>query len=382
MRNPRKVIIVGSAYPLRGGGIATFNERLAKAYQDNGDHVIIYNFKLQYPGFLFPGKTQYSDEEPPEGLLIKTRINSINPLNWLRVGKEIREHNADLVIMRYWLPFMGPCLGTLARKIKKNRVSRIIAITDNVIPHEKRPGDKMLTRYFLKPVDGCVAMSRSVLNDLDRFDKKKPRELCFHPLYDNFGDPVPRDVALERLGMEKDWHYLLFFGFVRDYKGLDLLLEAFADSRLRQLRLKLIVAGEFYTDSQPYHEIVKKHGLTGRVIMDNAFIPNNEVYMYFCASDLVVQPYKEATQSGVTQVAYHFDKPMVVSNVGALPEMVPHNKVGYVVNPGVREIAGAILDYFKNNKMQMFEANIKEEKKKYSWENMISAIDALIQKIN
>jgi glycosyltransferase involved in cell wall biosynthesis len=363
---------------LRGGGISTFNERLAKAFQDIGDEVSIYNFSLQYPGFLFPGKTQYSDEEPPENLKIITRVNSVNPLNWISVGKEIRRMKPDLVVIRYWIPFMAPCLGTIASSIRKNKHTRVIAITDNIIPHEQRPGDKLLTRYFVKRVDGFVTMSRSVLNDLDLFDKKKPRAFCPHPLYDNFGDPIKKDDAKDKLSLDTNKRYILFFGFIRDYKGLDLLLKAFADDRLREYPLRLLVAGEFYTDPKPYRKIIDSYGLEDLVKMDNEFIPNSAVLNYFCACDLVAQPYKDATQSGVTQVAYHFNKPMVVTNVGALPEMVPDGKVGYVVSPDEKEISEAILKYFQENKEEEFSRNVEVEKKKYSWENMIEAIISLL----
>ncbi len=372
---------MGSAYPLRGGGIATFNERLAKAYQDQGHYVTIYNFKLQYPGFLFPGKTQYSDEEAPENLVILNKVNSINPLNWRKTGGEIKALSPDLVIMRYWLPFMAPCLGTIARVIRKNNFTKLIAITDNVIPHEKRPGDKSLTRYFLKQMDGFVTMSQSVLQDLSKFDTKKPREYCPHPLYDNFGAAIPKKEAITALDLDPQFRYMMFFGFVRDYKGLDLLIEAFADKRLRDMPLKLLVAGEFYTDPKPYKELVKKHGLDDVIVMKNEFIPNADVSKYFSACDLVVQPYKNATQSGVTQVAYHFEKPMVVTNVGALPEMVPDGKVGYVTNTDAGEISEAILDFFENSREKEFLPHIRQEKKKYLWSNMIASIDSLLDQL-
>ncbi len=382
MPGKRKVVILGSAYPLRGGGIATYNERLAKAFQDNGDDVTIYNFSLQYPGFLFPGKTQYSDEDPPDGLHIITKVNSINPLNWISVGNEIKRLKADLLIVRYWLPFMAPCLGTICGRVRKNDHTKIIAITDNVIPHENRPGDRQFTSYFLKRMDGFITMSRSVLDDLNTFDTEKPRKFCAHPLYDNFGDAVEKDKAIASLGLDPGSKYLLFFGFIRDYKGLDILLEALADKRIRNFPVKLIVAGEFYSDSKPYFDIIEKNNISDLVIMKNEFIPNADVYKYFCASDLVVQPYKDATQSGVTQVAYHFDKPMVVSNVGALPEMVPHNVAGYVVDPDRTEVADAVIDFFENKREEEFIKNVRVEKKKYSWENMISAIDALVLELN
>lgn len=276
---------------------------------------------------------------------------------------------------------MGPALGTIARRIRKNKRTRIIAITDNVIPHESRAGDKQFTRYFLKPVQGFITMSQSVMDDLNIFDKEKPRSLCLHPLYDNYGDPLPRSEALKMLGLAEDNKYLLSFGLVRKYKGLDLLIQALANEKLSHLPLKLIVAGEFYDDFEVYRKLVEDLGVYDNVIMDNKFIPNAEVVQYFCAADLVVQPYKDATQSGVTQVAYHFDKPMVVSNVGALPEMVPDGKAGYVVDPDPEKIAAAIQKYFDEDKQSEFTEHVKEEKKKYSWDTFLQAIDGLAEKI-
>jgi glycosyltransferase involved in cell wall biosynthesis len=382
MADTRKIVIVGPAHPLRGGGMSTFNERLAKAYADRGDDVVIYSFNLQYPSLLFPGKSQFTDEPAPEGISIKSTINSICPLSWFRTGRKIRQLNPDLVIIRYWIPFMGPALGTIARRIRKNKRTRVIAITDNVIPHESRPGDKALTRYFLKPVQGFITMSESVMKDLDLFDTKKPRSLCLHPLYDNYGESISRDEALEALQLDPEYKYLLFFGLVRKYKGLDLLIRALASNKLMHLPLKLIVAGEFYDDFEAYRKLVDEMGVSDKVIMENEFIPNAEVVRYFCAGDLVVQPYKDATQSGVTQVAYHFDKPMVVSNVGALPEMVPDGKAGYVVEPEPEQIAGAIARYFDGEKEKEFTTNVKELKKKYSWDVFLDAIHKLAEKIN
>lgn len=367
------IVIIGPAYPLRGG-LSTYNHRLAKEFQGHGHNISIYTFSLQYPNFLFPGKTQYSDGPAPEGLDIKVRINSINPFNWLSVGFELKNLKPDLIIIRYWLPLMGPCLGTIARIAKSNKHTKILSIVDNAIPHEKRPGDTVFTQYFVNGVDAFISMSKAVLNDLSLFDKVKPRKFCQHPLYDNFGGIVPQEIAKEKLQFNKRFKYLLFFGFIRDYKGLDILLEAFADKRLRELPLKLIVAGEFYSGSKPYFDLIEKHQLQEYVIMSNDFIPDSKVADYFCAADLVVQPYKDATQSGVTQIAYHFNKPMIVTNVGGLAETVPHNKVGYVVNAEPLHISNAILTFYSENKSVEFSENIAIEKKKFSWETMMNNI--------
>ena len=357
--------------------MSTYNERLARAFQQRGDQVIIYTFSLQYPGFLFPGKTQYSSEPAPSDLNIKVAVNSINPFNWIKVGREINNLRADIVVIRYWMPFMAPCLGTIARIIRRNKHSKVVAITDNIIPHEKMPGGSLLSRYFVKSCDGFIAMSRAVLSDLDKFDKSRPREFSPHPLYDNFGTAVPKSLAKKQLGLEEGIKYILFFGFIREYKGLDLLIKAFADERFRKLSVKLLIAGEFYVDAKPYLDLIDKLGLKEDIVLRTEFIENNEIVYYFCSSDIVAQPYKDATQSGVTQIAYHFDKPMLTTNVGGLSEMVPDGKVGYVVAPDVNEITEALLRFFNESKEDEFSANAAVEKKRFSWEILLERIDSV-----
>lgn len=369
-----RIVILGSAYPLRGGGIASFNERLASHFQAQGHEVDIYSFSLQYPNFLFPGKSQYSDEPPPAGLHIRTKVNSVNPLNWVRVGRELKNARYDLLIVRFWMPFFGPCLGTIQRQVKKNKHTRIVCIADNIIPHEQRFGDTLLIRYFLKSVDACVTMSKSVLADLRRLSPHMPAVYSPHPLYDNYGTHLSKAEARKQLHIPENEKVILFFGFIRHYKGLDLLLEALADARVRQLQVKLLLAGEFYGDPAPYRAIISKHNLDDAIFMHTDFIPNQEVGRYFSAADCVVLPYRTATQSGITQVAYHFDLPMIVSNVGGLPELVESDYVGYVVEPNAEAIANGIMDFYTRNKEQQFRTNIIDEKKKYSWQTFGNVI--------
>lgn len=383
MPEQKKVVLVGSAHPLRGG-LATYNERLIREYRARGEDAFIYTFSLQYPGFLFPGKSQYSSEPAPEGIPIKVCVNSINPLNWVKIGYQLRKQSPDLVIVKFWMPFMAPCLGTIARIIRGNKHSKVISIIDNIIPHEKRPGDRLLANYWVNSCDGFIAMSNSVMDDLKTFTNLKPVLFSPHPLYDTFGKPISKIEAKQKLKLDKNTNYILFFGFIRDYKGLDLLLQAFSDERLRNRKLKLLVAGEFYTDPKPYHDLIENNHLEDVVIMSNDFIPDSEVVNYFCAADLVVQPYKSATQSGVTQIAYHFDKPMIVTDVGGLSELVPDGVVGYVVQPEPSEIASAIIRFYDEKKEEEFMVNASREKEKYSWSKMLEAIEKLstmIQKI-
>lgn len=374
-----KVIILGTAYPYRGG-LSAFNERLARQYMAEGHEVEIVTFTLQYPNFLFPGKTQYSDEPAPADLRIRRMLNAVNPFTWLKTGRYIRRQRPDLVVTKFWLPFMAPALGT-ANRVAKRKGMRRIAILDNLVPHEKRPGDSMFARYFVKSIDGMVAMSRSVLADADLFDPKrrKARTFCPHPLYDHYGETLTRQEALGQLGLREGQRYVLFFGFIRDYKGLDLLLKAMADERMEPLGVKLIVAGEFYGDPKPYHDLIARLDLSSRVAMHTDFIPDHEVNRYFCAADLVAQPYKTATQSGVTQIAFHFERPMLVTNVGGLPEIVPDGKVGFVVEPQAQAIADAIVRYFSEDWQQRLTEGVRQEKQKYLWTNMTQAINNLQQ---
>ncbi|MCF0172451.1 MAG: glycosyltransferase [Bacteroidales bacterium] len=366
-----KIIILGTAYPFRGG-LAAFNERLARQFAAEGHEVEIFTFTLQYPGFLFPGKTQYSDAPAPADIRIRRVLNSCNPLSWIKVGRTVRRMAPDRLVIKFWLPFMAPCLGTVARMARRNGRTRVVSVLDNIIPHEKRPGDRLFARYFARSVDGFVAMSQSVLGDTLQFDSHKPKIFCRHPLYDHYGAVAPRGEALARLGLSEENRYLLFFGLIRDYKGLDLLLEAMADSRVAQLGVKLIVAGEFYGDGAAYLQQAERLGLGDRVVWRTEFVPDNMVQHFFNAADLVVQPYKSATQSGVTQIAYHFGKPMVVTDVGGLAEMVPDGKAGYVVEPLPGAIAAAISDFY--GRRPDFSATIEEEKRKYSWALMSEAI--------
>ncbi len=371
--SPKKIIIIGPAHPLRGGGMSTFNERLAKAFMQAGHTVSIYTFSLQYPSFLFPGTSQYSTEPAPAGLDIKVVINSINPLNWLRVGIRLRKERPDIIVVRFWLPFMGPCFGTILRIAKTNRHSKIVCIADNVIPHEKRLGDKAFTQYFMKPVDAFITMSEKVLSDLKIFDNSKPASYIPHPLYDNFGEKIPKSEARNHLEIPADTKLVLFFGFIRKYKGLDILLDAMALLKAHSPEIKLLIAGEFYDDQQPYLNQIAKLQLGNNLILKTSFIADNEIKNYFGAADVVVQPYRNATQSGVTPLAYHFEVPMIVTNVGGLAAMVPHEKAGLVAEPTAASIAKSITHYFTKG-TSAFLPGLQEEKKKYSWELMVKEV--------
>jgi len=368
----KKVIIIGSAWPLRAGGLATFNERLAKQFIEEGLDTSIYTFSLQYPSFLFPGSTQLSKEPAPTHLKIKACINSINPLNWLKVGNELRNLKPDFIVVRFWMPFFGPCLGTILRILNRNKFTQIICIADNVIPHEKRLGDKVLTKYFLSSIHRFVTMSEKVNADLKTFTQK-PSINIVHPIYDNFGDMVSKEEARKHLGLPVNEKIILFFGFIRKYKGLDLLLEAMNDSRIKEANIKLLIAGEFYDNKDEYETIIAKYNLSNSLYLRTQFIDNTEVKYYLGAADFVIQPYKHATQSGVTPLAYHFEKPMLVTNVGGLADLVPHLKVGVVTEPNALAIASGIIQLYELGEIH-FLKQLCEEKKKFSWDKLTAAI--------
>lgn len=363
----KRCVIIGPAFPLRGG-IAQLNESLSTEFNRQGIENVIFSFYMQYPSFLFPGKTQQetNDRKGPEGVKIRATMNSINPISWWKTARQIAAFKPDFIIVRFWLPYMGPCLGTVARWAKQKLGVPVVGLTDNIIPHEKRIGDTFLTHYFVNQCDGFTTMSSSVLEDLKQFDESKPRKLLYHPVYDHFGDKVDKKMARQHLGIAEDTKVILFFGIIRKYKGLKLLIKSLARMRDRT-KIKLVVAGEFYESREKYNDLIENLHLEDHVDISAGFVDKNKVRFYFCAADLVAQPYLHATQSGVTQIAYHFETPMLVTNVGGLPEMVPHKKVGYVCERNPRVIADSITAYFENKEEQEFKKNMLEEKKRFSW---------------
>lgn len=378
--NP-SILIIGPAHPLRGG-LSSFNERLARAFASEKKEVQIFTFSLQYPNFLFPGTTQYSNEPAPTDIRIQEKINAVNPFNWLLVGRMIKKIKPDIIVVRYWLPFMGPCLGTILRIVKKNKHTKIICIADNIIPHEKRFGDTAFTKFFMKPIDGFITMSEKVRNDIHTLTTKKVVQVT-HPLYDNFGEKINSKDAKEKLGIQTKAPIVLFFGFIRKYKGLDVLFEAIhilqAKNYFVAHPVQFLIAGEFYENEQPYVDLIEKLQIQDHLILHTHFINDSEVKYYLSAADCVIQPYKSATQSGVTPLAYHFEKPMIVTNVGGLPDLVPEH-VGIIAEPNADSIAEKI-EFFFTQKHNHYLLAIQEEKKKYSWQNLTHAIVSLAHSI-
>lgn len=379
----KRITIIGPAYPYRGG-IASFDEMLARTYTARGDQTRIVTFTLQYPSLLFPGKTQYSVSPAPEDLEIERKVNSINPFNWLRVGNAIGRARPDMVIMKYWTPFLAPCLGTIARCIRRNRYTKVIVQVDNIVPHEHNFTDRIFNKYFVRSVDGFVYMSGQVKRDLDDLGIKKPALFSPHPIFTGYGKTVPREEACRKLELDPGMHYSLFFGLVRDYKGLDLLLDAWA--RLKSDGLtggyRLIVAGEFYGNKEKYLRQIETNGLEKDVIVLDFYIPDEDVKYYFSAADVLIQPYHSATQSGVTQIAYNFGLPMIVTDVGGLSEIVADNVVGYVVEGTSEAIANAFEKLYSDGNLERFRENLVQEKERFSWDAMCDRIDEVFAIVN
>jgi glycosyltransferase involved in cell wall biosynthesis len=361
----RPIVLVGPAYPLRGG-IANFNESLCETLMAMGEDCQIVSFYMQYPKFVFPGKTQNAEGDPPKNLTVHPWLSSTNPQSWVKAAHKIIALNPRFVAIRFWLPQMGPAQGTLARILQKHGIP-VIGLVDNAIPHEPRPFDKSLSWWFFRHCDAFFTLSQSVARDLETLAPGRPSHTHPHPVYDVFGPAVCKSEARKALGISGDKSYVLFFGFVRRYKGLDLLIEAFGDSRLKDLDVHLIIAGEFYEPKTDFTDQIERLDISDRVAIFDQYIPQESVKNYFCAANLVAQTYRTATQSGVTQIAYHFGRPMLVTDVGGLAEIVPDGKVGYVTQKDPKSIADAVVRFFAENKEPEFAKAVEREKERFSW---------------
>lgn len=373
MKPSLKIAIVGPAHPYRGG-LASIMETMAREYQQRGYEVNILTFTLQYPSLLFPGKSQTVETPAPQDLNIERCVSTINPLSWWRVGRRLRRERPDIVLMKYWTPFMAPCFGTIARLARKNKHTKVICQIDNVEPHEHHITDRMFNRYFLRSVDGFIYMSEQVHGELEAYTSA-PALFSPHPMFEHFGERVERTEACKKLGLDPSQRYALFFGLIRDYKGLDTLLEAWA--RFRRSGHKLLIAGEFYASRDKYIELIKRLGLESEIILHDHFVSDSEVRNYFSASDCVVLPYKTATQSGVTQIAYNFCTPIIVTRVGGLAEIVPDSRVGFVVESSVDGVLDGLERIYADGQLEAFAEAMTEERKRFSWEAMCDRIEEL-----
>jgi D-inositol-3-phosphate glycosyltransferase len=368
------ITILGTAYPLRGG-IAHYNALLAQALGKR-HHVGIVTFKRQYPGFLFPGKTQEETGGQIHGEPAPQLIDSINPFNWLTVGFSLRRLKPDLLIFKYWIPFFGPCFGTIARIAKRGSHTKVLIICDNVLPHERRPLDREFTRYAFSSADFFIAQSDAVERDLLAFWPQAVYRNVPHPVYSIFGNALPKAEARQKLGLTSR-RMILFFGYIRRYKGLHMLLDAM-NNLDPALGIHLVVAGEFYDDEKGYREQIARLGLSDSVTVRADYLPNEEVGLYVSAADAVILPYVSATQSGIAQIAYHFDTPVIATDVGGLAEVVRDGVTGLVVPPADPvALAAAIRRFYEEQMEDRLVENVRHEKQRYSWDALVEAIETL-----
>lgn len=360
-----RLAYLSTFYPFRGG-IAQFNASLLEAFVRKGAEAEAFTFTCQYPGFLFPGKTQMVTEGDTANVVMSRRVlSTVNPFSYFSAASAINAFNPDILLMKYWMPFFGPSLGTVASRMKPHTKS--IAILDNVLPHEKRFFDKAFNDYFMKRIDGFVAMSEQVKGDLLRLKPDAKVILLPHPVYDHFGEKPGRDDACRHLGIDSHAKNLLFFGFIRSYKGLDVLIEAFG--KLPK-DYRLIVAGESYGSFEIYRNSIEANPNKENIHVYNDYIADNRVGNFFAAADVCILPYKSATQSGITGISYHFDTPIIATNKGGLSEFVQHGKTGIVVEDANSELlAESIIGFFEKHDKQKFADNIGVYKKQLSWEH-------------
>ena len=353
-------------------------ESMAREFQSRGSEVDILTFTLQYPKILFPGKSQTVDTPPPTDLNIRRRVSTVNPLSWISVGRELKLMRPDIVLMKYWTPFMAPCFGTIARIARSNGHTRVICQIDNVEPHEHHITDTLFNHYYLNSVDGFIYMSEQVHSELKNYTSR-PALFSPHPIFDNFGERVNREEACKKLGLDAAVRYTLFFGLIRDYKGLDTLLDAWG--KFRRDGHKLLIAGEFYTSAEKYLKQIERLGIKNDIILHDFFIPDEEVRNYFSVADCVVLPYKSATQSGVTQICYNFCTPVIVTDVGGLKEIVPDGRVGYVCPASAEGVHEALEKIYSEDNIARFAEAMQEERKRFTWKAMCDKIEELYSMI-
>jgi glycosyltransferase involved in cell wall biosynthesis len=358
-----KIALLSVFYPYRGG-IAQFGAMLFRALEKHHE-VRAYNFKKQYPNFLFPGSSQFvSAEDQVDAIPSERLLNSTSVLSFSRTAKAIAAYQPEVYIVQYWMTFFGPAMGYVGKRI---RTAPRIAILHNLVPHEKRFFDGPANRYFLKHHDGFIVMSDAVLKDLLTLKPEAKYLRIDHPVYNQFGERMPTEEARKLLGLPKGKKYLLFFGIIRDYKGLDVMLETLA---LLSEEYHLIVAGETYGSFDKYAELIRVHALSERISLFNTYISDHEVTRYFSAADVCMLPYKSATQSGITAISHHFSTPIIATDVGGLKETIQEGATGFVVGaPEPALLAEAIERYFSEAHQTRMMENIAAQKEGNTWEH-------------
>ncbi|MBP6230145.1 MAG: glycosyltransferase [Paludibacteraceae bacterium] len=369
-----KILIIGKSFPYKGG-IAAFNERLAMQLMQEGHAVEIYTYSYIYSFLTSNVSDRFNDNDKPiDDIVIKQKINNFNPLKWEKVITDIQKEEFELIIYGYADVADTLCISYIAKRLHKKIIQ--LAVMHNVeVEQPLAQIKKMAIKMMVSQLDGCIVMSNKVKKELQTYNKKnRPVLFSPHPIYDFFGKGTEKKMAMLQLGLNTNYQYVLFFGAIKESKGLDLLIEAFADERVRELPVKLLVVGDFHNNKELYTDMMYENRLKNDIIFIDEYVPNHVVSLYFSACSIVGQPYREVNQSGILQVAYHFNKPILITNIAECGISIPHQKVGYVVKPDVTEIADSLVDFFHNKREEEMITNVKEEKKKFLWNNMTEAL--------
>jgi glycosyltransferase involved in cell wall biosynthesis len=371
------IAYLSTFYPFRGG-IAQFNASLYRAFEHLGHNPHAFTFSRQYPDILFPGETQFVTEYDIADPIPSTRIlDSINPLSWYSTAKEINKIHPDILLTKFWMPFIAPSLGTVAGRVQKK--TKKICIVDNALPHERRPGDIALTSYFLDRNDGFIVMSDTVEKDL--LSLKPQAKICRHnhPLYNHFGSRISREEACKTLHIPSDKHILLFFGFIRSYKGLSLLLDAM---KLLPDNYHLVIAGEMYGSFDAYQQQIETLHLQDKISLHIRYISDVETPLFFSAADVCILPYISATQSGIIAIAHHFETPVIATNVGSLSEALYNGSAGMLIDkPEPHMIADSVHTFFSTKLSDQYIAAVQSIKNELSWESLGKAIIEFSEKL-
>jgi len=370
------IVIVGTFPPFRGGIANFYHIMAAKLSVDH--QVTALNFTTQYPNILFPSKSQFSESGNDSSYSTDRILSSVNPFSWIKTANRIIELQPDLIIFKYWMPFFAPAFGSVLKKVKKKMDVKALVVCDNILPHEARVLDESLTKYFFNNVDYFMVMSKAVENELLSFYPNADYIYTPHPLFNLFGEKLPKSEAKSILGIKEE-NMILFFGLIREYKGLDLLIKAAGTLKEKISHFKILAVGDCYEDQDKYKKLIKENGVEDIFDLKMEYIPNDEVHQYFSAADAIVLPYKSATQSGVVPVAYHFNKPVIITDVGGLKEIVIDGQTGLVVNPNTNDIAAGILKFYRIQNNTDFETHIQKFKQQFSWRVFLKKLEMLYQ---
>lgn len=368
-----QIIILGPAHPYRGG-IVAFNQNLALTLQDLGHEVFVFNFKFQYPDFIYPGDEQLSHDPPPPLKHNLRLVHSLNPLNWLAVRRKIKKIQPNRIICSFWLPLLSPCFSSILHGFKHH--AEINGILHNVIPHESRTGDKVLTQLFIKQLSKITVLSKSVAEDFIQWKPKRTQntrlDRLFHPVYDHYGEIVPMPEARAHLGLDQNKKYILFFGFIREYKGLDILIEALA--KVKDEDIHLIIAGEYYDDKSKYLDMIQRLNLNDRTHIFDNYILDSDIRYYFSSADFLALPYRSATQSGVSQIAIHFGKPVISTDVGGIKEYILDGINGKIIDAHSESLALTIGKLYEEDELMSLSEGQLNLRDKWSWKKFAQDI--------